>query len=157
MPATVTVQIPTPLRGQVDGQAKVELQGTTIREVLTTLADRYPKLRGRLLDERNEINRFVNVFLNEEDIRFLANLDTPVKQGDGIMIVPAIAGGSCGLRDDTGPPRSARQGTPQSPSTTRDCVVTDRLAGRRPRSIRPTRPSRGSIEHSWLDTRDGSW
>jgi len=95
MAARVTVHIPTPLRGQVEHQATVQLGGGTIREVLTALADRYPKLRGRLLDDRNEVNRFVNVFLNEEDIRFLGNLDTPVKEGDGIMIVPAIAGGSC--------------------------------------------------------------
>ena len=93
MAATVTVRIPTPLRGHVDGRATVELEGGTIREVLFALQESYPKLKGRLLDERNEINRFVNVFLNEEDIRFLSNLDTPVKAGDGVMIVPAIAGG----------------------------------------------------------------
>jgi molybdopterin synthase sulfur carrier subunit len=93
MAPTVTVHIPTPLRGHVEGRAKLDLAGGTIREVLTELQERYPKLKGRLLDERNEINRFVNVFLNEEDIRFLENLDTPVKEGDGVMIVPAIAGG----------------------------------------------------------------
>jgi MoaD family protein len=93
MNGTVTVHIPTPLRGQVDDQARLELPGGTVREVLSALTERYPKLRGRLLNEREELNRFVNVFLNEEDIRFLSNLDTPVKAGDGIMIVPAIAGG----------------------------------------------------------------
>jgi molybdopterin synthase sulfur carrier subunit len=93
MAANVTVHIPTPMRGQVDGQAKLEFTGGTVREVLSALQERYPKLKGRLLDEKNEVNRFVNVFLNEEDIRFLENLDTPVKDGDGVMIVPAIAGG----------------------------------------------------------------
>jgi MoaD family protein len=90
----VTVLIPTALRGQVDGQAKLELAGATVREILRELADRYPKLRGRLFDERDELNRFVNVFLNNEDVRFLQSLDTPVKDGDGVMLVPAIAGGS---------------------------------------------------------------
>jgi molybdopterin synthase sulfur carrier subunit len=89
----VTVHIPTPLRGHVEDQARVELVGTTVREVLTALTDRYPKLRGRLLDDKSELNRFVNVFLNDEDIRFLSRLDTPVADGDGILIVPAIAGG----------------------------------------------------------------
>ena len=96
----VTVHIPTPLRAQVGEQAKLELEGATIREVLAALTERYPKLRGRLLNQRDELNRFVNVFLNEEDIRFLSNLDTPVKAGDGIMIVPAIAGG-CATGPDT--------------------------------------------------------
>ena len=90
----VTVLIPTPLRGPVDGQAKLELAGATVREILSALADRYPKLRGRLFNERDELNRFVNVFLNNEDVRFLQSLDTPVKDGDGVMLVPAIAGGS---------------------------------------------------------------
>jgi len=93
MAEKVTVHVPTPLRGQVDGQAKVEVAGTTVREVLFALGDRYPKLRGRLFNERDELNRFVNVFLNDEDVRFLQNLDTPVKDGDGIVLVPAIAGG----------------------------------------------------------------
>lgn len=94
MAATVTVHIPTPLRGHVEDQAKLELAGSTVREVLAALTDRYPSLRGRLLSERGELNRFINVFLNEEDIRFLGSLDTPVSAGDGIMIVPAIAGGA---------------------------------------------------------------
>jgi MoaD family protein len=93
MAEKVTVHIPTPFRGHVDDQAKLELAGGTIRDVLADLGRRYPKLRGRLFNDRDELNRFVNVFLNNEDIRFLENLETPVKDGDGIMIVPAIAGG----------------------------------------------------------------
>jgi MoaD family protein len=93
MAEQVTVHIPTPLRGHVENQAKLELAGATIREVLADLGQRYPQLRGRLFNERDELNRFVNVFLNNEDIRFLQNLETPVKDGDGIAIVPAIAGG----------------------------------------------------------------
>jgi molybdopterin synthase sulfur carrier subunit len=94
MAATVTVHIPTPLRGHVEDQARLEIAGSTVREVLAALTERYPRLRGRLLSERGELNRFVNVFLNEEDIRFLGSLDTPVAAGDGMTIVPAIAGGA---------------------------------------------------------------
>lgn len=103
MAGTVTVHIPTPLRGQVGDQARLELPGATVREVLSALTERYPKLRGRLLNERDELNRFVNVFVNEEDIRFLSSLDTPVKAGDGIMIVPAIAGGAPAADFDLAP------------------------------------------------------
>jgi molybdopterin synthase sulfur carrier subunit len=93
MAGKVTVHIPTPLRAQVENQARLELSGGTIREVLGDLGRRYPKLRERLFNERDELNRFVNVFLNDEDIRFLQSLETPVKDGDGVTIVPAIAGG----------------------------------------------------------------
>jgi sulfur-carrier protein len=93
MGAKVTVHIPTPLRSQVGDQSKLELAGGTIREVLDDLGRRYPKLRERLFNDRDELNRFVNVFLNDEDIRFLQSLETPVKDGDGVTIVPAIAGG----------------------------------------------------------------
>jgi molybdopterin synthase sulfur carrier subunit len=78
----------------VDGQARLEVAGATVREVLGALAERHPSLRGRLFTEKGELNRFVNVFLNDEDVRFLQNLDTPVKDGDGVMLVPAIAGGA---------------------------------------------------------------
>jgi molybdopterin synthase sulfur carrier subunit len=157
MAATVTVQIPTPLRGHVDGQAKVELQGATVREVLNALAERYPRLRGRLLDDRNEINRFVNVFLNEEDIRFLENLGTPVKQGDGIMIVPAIAGGCCGVEDDRRRPAVPRQRPRLSPSTTPDCAAVCQARPLEPAQPRSTRASQGPIEQWRLDTLGGLW
>jgi sulfur-carrier protein len=93
MAEKVIVHVPTVLRTHVDGQTRLELAGGTVREVLGGLMDRHPSLRGRLLDERNDLNRFINVYLNDEDIRFLENLDTPVKEGDALMIVPAIAGG----------------------------------------------------------------
>jgi len=94
MAANVSVRIPTPLRGHVGGASSVELQGATVGEVLRELVSRHDKLRGRLFDEQGELNRFVNVFLNDEDIRFLQGLDSPVKDGDGVVLVPAIAGGS---------------------------------------------------------------
>jgi molybdopterin synthase sulfur carrier subunit len=93
MAEKVNVRIPTPLRGHVDGAASIELAGATVGEVLHELARRHEKLRGRLFDEHGELNRFVNVFLNDEDIRFLQGLDSPVKDGDGVVLVPAIAGG----------------------------------------------------------------
>ena len=94
MAERVSVRIPTPLRGHVDGAASVELAGGTVGEVLQQLTSRHEKLRGRLFDDKGELNRFVNVFLNDEDIRFLQGLATPVKDGDAVKLVPAIAGGS---------------------------------------------------------------
>jgi len=94
MAKRVIVHIPTPLRGLAGGQAKVEVAGATVREVLDAVGERHPQLRARLFNERSELNRFVNVFLNDEDVRFLRSLDTPVEDGDGVALVPAIAGGS---------------------------------------------------------------
>jgi molybdopterin synthase sulfur carrier subunit len=90
----VSVRIPTPLRGHTDGASSVELPGATVGEVLQELTRRHEKLRGRLFDDKGDLNRFVNVFLNDEDIRFLQGLDSKVKDGDGVKLVPAIAGGS---------------------------------------------------------------
>jgi sulfur-carrier protein len=90
----VSVRIPTPLRGHTDGASSVELPGATVGEVLQELTRRHEKLRGRLFDDKGGLNRFVNVFLNDEDIRFLQGLDSKVKDGDGVKLVPAIAGGS---------------------------------------------------------------
>lgn len=104
----VSVRIPTPLRGHVGGASSVELAGATVGEVLRELAQRHEKLHGRLFNEQGELNRFVNVFLNDEDIRFLQGLDTPLKDGDGVVLVPAIAGGSgAGEREGRGAMRTA--------------------------------------------------
>ena len=96
MAEKVSVRIPTPLRGHVGGASSVELAGATVGEVLRELTQRHEKLHGRLFDEQGQLNRFVNVFLNDEDIRFLQGLDTQLKDGDGVKLVPAIAGGSAG-------------------------------------------------------------
>lgn len=93
MAEKVSVRIPTVLRPHVDGQAKIDMTGGTVGEVLTALLDAHSSLKGRLLDEQGEVNRFINIYLNDEDIRFLENLETPVKDGDAVMIVPSIAGG----------------------------------------------------------------
>jgi molybdopterin converting factor small subunit len=91
---SITVRIPTPLRPQVDNQDSVAIAGASVKEVLGTLTGRYPELGKRLFkDGGADLNRFINVYVNDEDIRFLENLDTPVKSGDEVSIVPAIAGG----------------------------------------------------------------
>jgi sulfur-carrier protein len=90
---TIPVRIPTPLRKLTNNQEVVEAQGSTIREVINNLERNYPGLKERICDEQDNIRRFVNVFLNDEDIRFLNESETPVKLGDEVSIVPAIAGG----------------------------------------------------------------
>jgi sulfur-carrier protein adenylyltransferase/sulfurtransferase len=90
---SVTVKIPTPLRPLTRGKDSVQVPGATAREVLESLERECPGIRARVCDERGEMRRFVNLFLNEEDIRHLQALDTPVKDGDVLSIVPAIAGG----------------------------------------------------------------
>jgi len=89
----ITVRIPTPLRTLTQGKDEVEAQGKNVREVIDNLEQHYPGLRERLLDDKG-VRRFVNIYQNEEDIRFLDSLDTKVKDGDSLSIVPAIAGGA---------------------------------------------------------------
>lgn len=88
-----TVRIPTPLRKLTEGKEEVTAQGATIAEVIASLEKSYPGIKARICDEKGDVRRFVNIFANEEDIRFLQNLDTPVSDKDEISIVPAIAGG----------------------------------------------------------------
>ncbi|MEX1119598.1 MAG: MoaD/ThiS family protein [Terrimicrobiaceae bacterium] len=88
-----TVRIPTPLRKLTLEQEVVPAEGTTIGEVLKNLDVNYPGIGERIYDEQGTVRRFVNVFLNDEDIRFLQENATPVKDTDEISIVPAIAGG----------------------------------------------------------------
>ena len=88
-----SVRIPTPLRKLTGDQEVVEVTGATIGEILNQLDTQFPGLGERICDEKGDVRRFVNVFLNDEDIRFLANKETAVKEGDEISIVPAIAGG----------------------------------------------------------------
>ena len=87
------VRIPTPLRKLTNDQEVVEVNATTIDEAITELQARYPGFKERLLDDTGAVRRFVNVYVNEEDIRFLQNQQTKLKDGDEISIIPAIAGG----------------------------------------------------------------
>ncbi|MCC6581223.1 MAG: MoaD family protein [Phycisphaeraceae bacterium] len=89
----VKVQIPAALRTQVGNQAAVEVPGSSVQQVLGTLADQYPDFGKRLFKTPTELNRFINVYVNDEDIRFMDNLSTALKPGDDVAIVPAIAGG----------------------------------------------------------------
>ena len=87
------VRIPTPLRKLTDNQESIEVESNTIGGAIDELEGKFPGIKERLIDEEGEIRRFVNVYVNEEDIRFLENQDTPLKEGDDISIIPAIAGG----------------------------------------------------------------
>jgi sulfur-carrier protein len=89
----VTVRIPTPLRSITKGNAEVQAKGGTVAEVVEDLERQFPGLRERLVDEGGELRRFINIYVNEEDIRFLQGQRTALKEGDQVSIVPAIAGG----------------------------------------------------------------
>jgi MoaD family protein len=89
----VKVYLPTPLRQYAEGREVVELEGSTVGEVLMKLVNRFTALRKHLFTETGGVRSFVNVFLNDEDIRYLKGLDTEIKDGDVVYIIPSIAGG----------------------------------------------------------------
>jgi molybdopterin converting factor small subunit len=93
-----TVRIPSPLRRYTNGQSKVEGSGATIRELFGNLEVHYPGIQSRLWDEDGQIKRYVNVFVNDEEIRTLRGADTPVADKDEVSIIPAMAGGREGER-----------------------------------------------------------
>ena len=88
----VKVQIPTPMRQHTEGKAVVEVSGATVQAVLDDLSKSYPGIASRIFDN-GQVRRFVNIYLNDEDIRYLDNLATAVKDGDELAIIPAVAGG----------------------------------------------------------------
>jgi sulfur-carrier protein len=88
-----TVKIPTPLRTYTQNQSELKISGSTVGEVLKNLDKNCPGIGGRLIDEKGGVRRYVNIFYNGDDIRFLKELETPVAEGDQISIIPAIAGG----------------------------------------------------------------
>jgi len=90
----VTVKVPTPLRKFTAGSESVSGSGATVGALVDDLEKRYPGIRERICDEQGRVRRFVNLYVNGDDIRFLQQLDTKVKEGDEISIVPAIAGGA---------------------------------------------------------------
>lgn len=89
----VDVRLPTVLRSQAGGQASVPVDGNTIGDVLRTLVGEHPGLKGQVLTNDGALHKFVNVYVNDDDVRYLQSLDTPVKDGDEISILPAVAGG----------------------------------------------------------------
>lgn len=90
---SLTVSIPTPLRRYTDGAGVIEVSGTSVASALDSLLEKYPVLKKQLYTDDGRLRSFVNVYLNDEDIRYLEKADTPVKSGDTISIVPSIAGG----------------------------------------------------------------
>lgn len=89
---SITVSIPTLLRPLTHDQKRIELEGTTVRELIERMDSQYPGIKERLLDG-SEMHRFVNVYVNDNDIRFADNLGTALKDGDNVTILPAVAGG----------------------------------------------------------------
>ena len=90
---SVTVRIPGPLRRITNGVDKVEVEGSNLGGLIGELDSQFPGMKERLLDENGELRYFVNLYLNNEDIRFLQGLDTALNAGDEVSIVPAVAGG----------------------------------------------------------------
>ncbi len=90
---SVRVRVPTPLRKFTQGVDEVKAQGNNIRSIVEDLEKNYPGIKERICDETGKVRRFVNVYVNGDDIRFLQNLETALKEGDNISIIPAIAGG----------------------------------------------------------------
>ncbi len=89
----VEVRLPTLLRPHADGAASVSAEGATVGDVFRALTERYPGLAGNLIDDDGQLHKFVNVYRNDDDIRYLEQLDTKVADGDVISILPAVAGG----------------------------------------------------------------
>ena len=90
---SVVVKIPTQLRAAAGGEAEAQIEGATVQEVLDGLFERHEELRVRISDDDGSLRRFVNVFVADEDVRFLDGLRTPVAEGQTVSIVPAVAGG----------------------------------------------------------------
>ena len=89
----VEVRLPTLLRPAADGAASVSAEGATVGEVFAALTSQYPGLAGQLVDDSGALHKFVNVYVNDDDIRYLEQLDTPVTDRDVVSILPAVAGG----------------------------------------------------------------
>jgi sulfur-carrier protein len=89
----VQVKLPTILRKHAGGEPKVIAEGATLRDVLGDLESRYPGITKNVLSEDGGLHRFINVYLNDEDVRYLGSLETPVADGDTVSILPAVAGG----------------------------------------------------------------
>ena len=91
---SVRVRIPTPLRAATDGAAELSLEASTVGQLIEDLEQRYPGMQGRLRGEDGELRRFVNLYVNGEDVRFKQGLGTSLNAGDELSIVPAVAGGA---------------------------------------------------------------
>ena len=90
---SVTVRVPTILRTYTGGESEVSAEGATVADVLESLDANYQGIKGRIVDEQGELRRFVNVYVGNDDVRFLDNLKTPTPDGTQISVIPAVAGG----------------------------------------------------------------
>jgi len=90
---SVSVRVPTILRPYTQGASEVAVEGTTLSEVLDSLDTSYPGIKGRVLDDSGELRRFVNVYVDNDDVRFAEGLQTSIKDGGQVSIIPAVAGG----------------------------------------------------------------
>ncbi len=89
----VTIRIPTTLRILTSGEAELEAEEGTVSQIISEVCENYPDFQGRLIDDDGNLLRFVNVYVEDEDVRFLQGLETPVLDGQTISIIPAVAGG----------------------------------------------------------------
>jgi len=105
---SVTVRIPSPLRKFTENEVAIQATGRTIGELVDSLEAAYPGIKERLVDKTGKLLRFVNFYVNDEDIRFLEGIATPVQGGDTVTIVPAVAGGRCPASRATGRPAVVR-------------------------------------------------
>lgn len=90
---SVTVRIPAPLRSLTEGQSSIVVESGNVSDILAQLEQKYPGIRERLRDPEGQLRRFVNLYVNGEDVRFLQGLDTSLNAGDEVSIIPAVAGG----------------------------------------------------------------
>jgi sulfur-carrier protein len=93
---SVQVNLPTVLRPHAGGERTVAVDGGTVGEVLTTLVAQYPGMSGQVIDDAGSLHKFVNIYLNDDDVRYLSGVDTPVGAADELSILPAVAGGAFG-------------------------------------------------------------
>ena len=89
----INIRIPTPLRKLTNNEDVIEIEANSVKAAISEMQSRYPGIQERLIDENGEVRRFVNVYVNEEDIRFLQNQETPLKDGDEIALIPPVSGG----------------------------------------------------------------
>jgi sulfur-carrier protein len=122
MTMAVKVQVTSVIQKAVDGQREFDAEGATVAELIENINSQYPDFRSQIADENGELHRFVNIYLNDEDIRYLAGKDTAVSSGDTVSFLPALAGGaptapSPGVSAAPAPPSRARHAPArQSPS-----------------------------------------
>lgn len=93
---SVEVRVPTVLRAHTAGEKKVSAEGATLREAVDDLEQRHPGIRAKLVDDDGALHRYVNLYVNDEDVRYLGGIETPLADGDVVAILPAVAGGSGG-------------------------------------------------------------